>query len=392
LQEDTAASSGLSAPRNWAGKVDGLTGTRTSARQRKQQKAEQQIHLEARRGSHQQHNAPIRSSQWQEHPASRPGGGGGGISERIVRRQLDDLCREFISAGQATVEDVWEQCGRCYPTSRSHLRLLTGADASQEQEAHGAAYDGGHRYEYRYRDEGFAEDSEEDEEGGGHGDEEEEYWNKEMPSRGPSTRGAARRKRLKAEWQTVEKNPRQRMVFDQGGDALEDRIMAEMGGAGVAGQDVLEMVRYKELQWRQEVRMAASCMAAGNMVEANKHKEKAQRMAKFVELLQKVARRRTLQEHNCRNVEGDLPKIDLHGLYVHQAIEEVEAFMRRLAPGAGEETGKFYALIIVGAGHHSEGGIAKIKPEVKKWLQDRGVKFGVQNIGCFWVDLGTFKP
>jgi len=45
----------------------------------------------------------------------------------------------------------------------------------------------------------------------------------------------------------------------------------------------------------------------------------------------------------------------------------------------------------VGAGNHSEGGRAKIKPEVKRWLQEHGVRFGVQNNGCFWVDLGSFK-
>ena len=97
------------------------------------------------------------------------------------------------------------------------------------------------------------------------------------------------------------------------------------------------------------------------------------------------------QEHNSRNVEGDVPRIDLHGLYVHQALEEVEAFMNRLAPMACGEKEQYYALIITGAGHHSEGGKAKIKPTVKRWLQERGVKHGMQNVGCFWVDLGTFK-
>jgi len=58
---------------------------------------------------------------------------------------------------------------------------------------------------------------------------------------------------------------------------------------------------------------------------------------------------------------------------------------------AGGERDTYYALIIVGAGHHSEGGKAKIKPEVKRWLQERGVAHGVQNIGCFWVDLGSYK-
>jgi hypothetical protein len=73
-------------------------------------------------------------------------------------------------------------------------------------------------------------------------------------------------------------------------------------------------------------------------------------------------------------------------------MEEVKAFIRRLTPGTGGKRGKFYALIIVGAGHHSEGGKAKIRPEVERWLRDQGATFGMENIGCFWVDLGSFKP
>ena len=96
------------------------------------------------------------------------------------------------------------------------------------------------------------------------------------------------------------------------------------------------------------------------------------------------------QEHNSRN-QNDLPKIDLHGLYVHQALEEVEMFMRREAPAAGGVKGQYYAHIVVGAGNHSQGGKARIKPEVKRWLTERKVKHGLLNVGCFWVDLGTFK-
>lgn len=68
---------------------------------------------------------------------------------------------------------------------------------------------------------------------------------------------------------------------------------------------------------------------------------------------------------------------------------QVEAFLRRLAPMAAGECDTYCALIIVGAGHHSEGGKAKIKPEVKRWMQERGVVHGVQNIGAF--GLGSYK-
>ena len=53
-----------------------------------------------------------------------------------------------------------------------------------------------------------------------------------------------------------------------------------------------------------------------------------------------------MQEHNNRQSEENFPKIDLHGYYVHEALAEVERFMRLLAPTAGsggEVVGAGYA-------------------------------------------------
>jgi hypothetical protein len=80
-----------------------------------------------------------------------------------------------------------------------------------------------------------------------------------------------------------------------------------------------------------------------------------------------------------------LAKIDLHGLYVTEAIERVNRHLEKCRD-AGVET----TIIITGRGLHSQGGVAKIKPEVEKWLQERVAKYRVlprDNEGAFTVEL-----
>ena len=43
--------------------------------------------------------------------------------------------------------------------------------------------------------------------------------------------------------------------------------------------------------------------------------------------------------------------------------------------------------MVPGAGHHSGGGGAKLKPAIAKFLKDKGLAFEVKNAGTFVVTL-----
>ncbi|KAF8135388.1 hypothetical protein EV363DRAFT_1211883 [Boletus edulis] len=81
----------------------------------------------------------------------------------------------------------------------------------------------------------------------------------------------------------------------------------------------------------------------------------------------------------------DARKVDLHGLSVKQAIiYAVKAVSDARRSGYSE------VRLIVGQGNHSEGGIARLKPALKKDMQRRGhhVKADRKNRGVLVVQLG----
>jgi len=254
--------------RFWASTVDGQGSVSVGVKQRQRQ-MQQQIGVNFVRGARQPRAAPVRDSQWNSDAQQ-----GSSLSERLLLRQLDDLCREFPSAGQATVEDVWMGCQRDVNVARQNLGQMTGDES----------FAGGHALHdlslavqhdsaqgYRYRDQGFPEDGDMEE----NEDAENDFYDDSECKAGTRVRGGARRRRMRDEWKMVEKNTRgggELMVWNERDDALEDRIMAELGGAGIAGQDLLEMVRYKEVQWRQEV-----CVRARERVHTRKRTRELER-------------------------------------------------------------------------------------------------------------------
>ncbi|KAI8331887.1 hypothetical protein BC941DRAFT_437831 [Chlamydoabsidia padenii] len=78
-------------------------------------------------------------------------------------------------------------------------------------------------------------------------------------------------------------------------------------------------------------------------------------------------------------------EIDLHGLFVQEAKERVDAALRRC-----EKNGADHLVIIVGKGLHSPGQIAKLKPAIIELVQ----KYKVQctpnkpNPGCLYIEFG----
>ncbi|KAF8253034.1 Smr-domain-containing protein [Wilcoxina mikolae CBS 423.85] len=82
---------------------------------------------------------------------------------------------------------------------------------------------------------------------------------------------------------------------------------------------------------------------------------------------------------------GGLKKVDLHGLLVAEALARVEQHV-----ASCREHGVLRTLIITGRGLHSQGGVARVRPEVEAWLRERSSKVRVlqgRNEGAFDVEL-----
>lgn len=82
----------------------------------------------------------------------------------------------------------------------------------------------------------------------------------------------------------------------------------------------------------------------------------------------------------ANNKGRDDYSIDLHGLYVEEAVERVKQRFDKIGR-------KGTLIIIWGAGNHSEGGVRKIKPAVIDILNSEKVKFDddTPNHGCCTV-------
>lgn len=78
-------------------------------------------------------------------------------------------------------------------------------------------------------------------------------------------------------------------------------------------------------------------------------------------------------------------ELDLHGLYVDEALDATEDFLTYWSKKAGtRET----VLIITGAGNHSEGQKAVIRPQVASLLKKKGLQYeSAHKDGAFEVRL-----
>lgn len=89
-------------------------------------------------------------------------------------------------------------------------------------------------------------------------------------------------------------------------------------------------------------------------------------------------------EENNKNLSIDT--IDLHGLYVREAIQ-------KLSEHISNATNVQMMTVIVGQGRHSEGG-PKIKPAVMQYAQDNHIPCYINflNPGCINLDLSFYSP
>lgn len=82
-------------------------------------------------------------------------------------------------------------------------------------------------------------------------------------------------------------------------------------------------------------------------------------------------------------------EIDLHGLFVNEAIDAATAFLKYWCKKSNSKNRKT-VLVITGAGHHSSDHKAVIRPKVEELLQQQGhIYESVNGNGAFKV---TLKP
>ena len=87
-----------------------------------------------------------------------------------------------------------------------------------------------------------------------------------------------------------------------------------------------------------------------------------------------------------RNAGKGALYLDLHGLTVAEALAALEARLAEL--GRDPATKEAVLLVIPGAGHHSAGHTAKLKPAVRAELRRRGLPCKPRDAGSFEVELG----
>ncbi|XP_030836727.1 uncharacterized protein LOC100891052 [Strongylocentrotus purpuratus] len=86
-----------------------------------------------------------------------------------------------------------------------------------------------------------------------------------------------------------------------------------------------------------------------------------------------------------RHVTGE-NKLDLHNLHVEEALQALQEVLieRQMHPSPGQHR---YLEVVTGRGKHSKMGVAKLKPAVCKFLEQKGYSFTAPNAGCLKVDV-----
>ncbi|XP_033017124.1 NEDD4-binding protein 2 isoform X2 [Lacerta agilis] len=79
--------------------------------------------------------------------------------------------------------------------------------------------------------------------------------------------------------------------------------------------------------------------------------------------------------------------LDLHGLHVDEALAHLGRVLQEKTEECNLAGGKPYLYVITGKGNHSQGGVARIKPAVMKYLTSHKFRFTEIKPGCLKVML-----
>lgn len=176
----------------------------------------------------------------------------------------------------------------------------------------------------------------------------------------------------------------------------ESEAAAAAAGASDEPQ-VVDAIRAQAERVRAEraalLERASAAYREGDGAEAKRLAEAAHRLDAAVE----EARARAAQQILAlMNRERPRHEIDLHGQHVEDALRFVAArlgahFYSHADVGDGEQGASSASAqrkplrIVVGAGHHSDGGVARIRPAVAQLLREHGYRFRDDGPGAFLV-------
>ncbi len=153
------------------------------------------------------------------------------------------------------------------------------------------------------------------------------------------------------------------------------------------GGDELRRLGFQHAKMNADLsRMAVAAFQAGDRIEAARLSEKALRHQEQFQVLNELARARIIETFNP-DMDGRLC-VDLHQLFVAEALELLEAKLRQWAASAAGR--RLLVDVVTGAGNHSRDGRAVLRPRVKAWLEERGMRYYPINDGMLKVDVSTF--
>eukprot|EP00128_Syssomonas_multiformis_P007734 Colp12_sorted_trinity150504_noHs@32744 len=120
---------------------------------------------------------------------------------------------------------------------------------------------------------------------------------------------------------------------------------------------------------------------AGNGAKAKDLSNEGKKHQSLMEKCNQEAANAIFNENNKKQPKDT---IDLHGLYVKEAVKKVEERIQ-LAKRNGED----HLIVIVGAGNHSADGIPKIKPAIEQLMKDHSLTCtpNKPNKGCLYVEF-----
>eukprot|EP00510_Aplanochytrium_minuta_P001459 CAMPEP_0184016502 /NCGR_PEP_ID=MMETSP0954-20121128/6963_1 /TAXON_ID=627963 /ORGANISM="Aplanochytrium sp, Strain PBS07" /LENGTH=406 /DNA_ID=CAMNT_0026297527 /DNA_START=226 /DNA_END=1442 /DNA_ORIENTATION=- len=122
---------------------------------------------------------------------------------------------------------------------------------------------------------------------------------------------------------------------------------------------------------------ANALFKAAKATSSREEKRKLYTKARQISNEAKLANLKTANEiFQCRNSGYEQDKMDLHGLFVKEAVSKVEDRLEILEEDLSKRNMNLLRLLIItGSGHHSEGKKARIKPEICALLSHRGYDF-----------------